>query len=97
MDEAISSTFRQAPRRGAGLTSRKRGFAYMVLSVAHEDPINSIASLSAPSRLINEFAGAGQPRAAFKHKDLATVVSPDIRAQLDRKLREASPTSSVLI
>jgi hypothetical protein len=59
MDEAISSTFRQTPRRGAGLTSRKRGFAYTMLYVAHDDAINSTASRSAPSRLINDFAGAG--------------------------------------
>jgi hypothetical protein len=50
-----------AKRRDEGrdLTSRKRGFGDTVLSVAHEDPINSTASLSAPSRLINDFAGTG--------------------------------------
>jgi hypothetical protein len=47
--------------------------------------------------LIDDFAGAGQPRAAFKHKDLATVVWPDIRTQLDLQLREALLTSSVLL
>jgi hypothetical protein len=61
----FSRTSAKRRDEGPDLTSRKRGCAYTVLSVAHEDPINSTASLSATSRLIDDFAGAGQPRAAF--------------------------------